>query len=229
MTRGSSQETIPPGHRTVNSRHTYLRRMIPLFIALRFRTSPIPASAVRGKRDILKGWGSSASLARPHSVRPMAPPPLTPPPVTTIDSPSSSRSATPQQQLLEHSRSPSTTSSLSTRGLKSNHRESWVAIAENNQVMASSSSTGPSPLTQGMSLSEALSSIDEQEATEFAAAQARRETVSSLRPPISPASTEGSQGPRPSVDELSMRSSQFEIVTPLPPQRSNSSYRAERI
>ena len=188
------------------------------------------SSTMRGKRGILKGWGSSG---RPSSsMRPVAPPPLKSQPQ---DGPGTMppRSTTPQQ-LTELSRNASTASSLSARKLKMTHRESWVSVAENMVAGPSSSSTSLSssgaPLAQP---TEGLMAIDERESAGFvAAAQNRRETSSSLRPPISPASTEFSQGPRPSVDEVSTpRTSQFEIVTPSPlPQQHKTTYSvADRI
>jgi hypothetical protein len=62
--------------------------------------------------------------------------------------------------------------------------------------------------------------IEDSSAAQFAgvAARQRRETMSSLRLPHSPASTESSGGPRPSVEEaMTPRTSQFDIVTPVPP------------
>ncbi|KAF8313861.1 hypothetical protein DL93DRAFT_2097580 [Clavulina sp. PMI_390] len=196
---------------------------------------PRGSLAARGKqqRGILKGgWGGAG---RPNSVRPVAPPPLSPPTGQGQFPPPDSASSTASHE--QHARNPSSASSLSARGLRTNHRESWVSIAENmvagSTSSASSSSTGHGP-TSAAPINE-LMAIDEREATEFAAVtgQQRRETNASLRPPVSPASTESSQGPRPSMDDMSMRSSQFEIVTPLPspgagarppPQRANSQY-----
>ena len=190
------------------------------------------------KRGILKGWGSS-------SARPTAAPPINgvgqQPGLPRVVSPSSSADASDLVQRLDqhalHTRNDSKGSSLSARGLRMTHRESWVSIAETSPQSSSIESglSGVGGAVSGATSSTSLSrqsigsqsqksqtdlmAIDEREATEFAAvaqaAQKRRETMSSLRPPVSPSSTESSNGPRASVDEvLTPRSSQFEMMTP---------------